>query len=174
MSLVRNAHLRRTCQPVAGDFQKRALAADTELGMILFDHGFSFRSIPSSKHLFFQELVLNDSCPILRSRRALACSDCPASAFEPKNLGQALLQFLLPSAHLHGVDPLILSDLADRLDSLQRLQGDSRLELIRFAHPSGSPPDRLCPLRSDSGRWILLFFFTGCWLAMPPPNPTTS
>ena len=48
---------------------------------------------------------------------------------EPNLLNGPVEGDQITGAHLHGVDPLILSDLADRFDSLQCLQGDSCLKL---------------------------------------------
>ena len=78
-------------KPIAVHRQKGALAPQAQLGVVLVDHGFSFRSIPSSTHFFLRKSFSITSCPTLRSRRALARSVCAASAFasdfEPNTSG---------------------------------------------------------------------------------------
>jgi hypothetical protein len=153
--LIFAVELRARPQSIAIHLQQGALVTDPELGMILLNHGFSFRSIPSSTHFFSRNSFSMTNCPTLRSRRAWARSVCAASAFasdfEPNTSGKR---------------SLILRDLA----FLQCLQGDSRLELIRFAHPVGSPPDRLSPLCSGSALWILFFLLHGLLVGYATPK----
>ena len=51
--------------------------------------------------------------------------------------GHAFLHLPFPSAHLNGKHSLILSNLVDRLDTLDGFQGNTRLEL-RTVCPSFS------------------------------------
>src|SRR5690606_42081053 len=112
--------------------------------------------------VFFGELLLDGRSAALRLEpRAVGLGLVRAAARAGgggESLRQPLQQLLLPGADLDGIDPLVLGDLVDGLDALERLKGDPRLEFgaVRSSlslHVFGwlTPPE---PTTSQQALWL--------------------
>jgi len=114
-----------------GQAQKRTLADDAELGVVVIGQLSQFTDIRAAE-IFFEPLQLHLQQPDELEQLCLLglALLLVLGVLAPcEQLAGFVQQLALPLAHLDGVDGVVGGDLLDRLAATDRLHGDPGLEL---------------------------------------------